>query len=278
MTPMNRFFQFLFLSNFISVYLCAQNIPFNMGARSEGLGNSNSNLTDEWSIFNNVGGISGVENGAAFFGYKRYFEIEGIDQIAAGVIQPSKIGNFGVSVYRFGDELYNEQIASAAFGNKIGFVRLGFKANYYQLSIGDFETVGSFFFDFGGIVELVPKLSFGACISNFTLSKLDDSEKTMLPVFMKTGFSYKPAKSLSLNLDLYKDVDFDPVIKAGIEYILVKKFYLRTGINVNPYKSFFGAGFHLKRFRIDYSISTHQFLGNSHQASISFNYQNRDED
>lgn len=275
---MKCFFQILFLSNFISVFLYAQYIPFDMGARSEGLGNSNSNMTDEWSIFNNVGGISGVKNGAAFFGYKRYFEIEGIDQIAAGVIQPSIIGNFGVSVYKSGDELFNEQIASAAFGNKIGFVRLGFKASYYQLSVGDFGTVGSFFFDFGGIVELVPKLSFGACISNFTLSKLDDSEKTMLPVFMKTGFSYKPAKSLSLNLDLYKDVDFDPLIKAGIEYILVKKFYLRTGINVNPYKSFFGAGFHLKRFRIDYSISTHQFLGNSHQASISFNYQNRDED
>lgn len=275
---MRCFFQILFLSNFISVFLYSQSIQIEMGSRSEGLGNSNSNLADEWSIFNNVGGISGVENGVVFFGYKRYFEIEGFDQIAVGVIQPSKIGNFGVSVYKFGDELYNEQIASAAFGNKIGFVRLGFRANYYQISIEDFGTVGTFFFDFGGIVELFPKLSFGAYISNFTLSKLENSEKTLLPVFMKTGFSYKPTKSLSLNLDLYKDVDFDPIVKAGIEYIIVKKFYLRTGINANPYKSFFGAGFHLKRFRIDYAISTHQFLGNSHQASISFNYQNRDED
>lgn len=278
MITMKCFFQLWILSNFIPFILYSQSTHIEMGSRSEGLGNSNSNLIDEWSIFNNVGGISGVENGAAFFGYKRFFEIEGFDQIAAGIIQPSKIGNFGVSVFKSGDELFNDQIASAAFGNKIGFVRLGFKANYYQLSIGDLGTTGSFFFDFGGIVELVPKLSFGAYISNFTLAKLDDPEKTALPVFMKTGFSYKPTKSLRINLDLYKDVDFDPIIKAGIEYILVKKFYLRTGVNIDPYKGFFGAGFHLKRFRIDYSISTHQFLGNSHQASISFSYQDRNED
>jgi hypothetical protein len=275
---MRRLFLTYIFWNFISFLLYSQTFPIEMGARSGGLGNANSNMTDEWSIFNNVGGISGVENGAVFFGYKRYFEIEGFDKIAAGVIQPSKIGNFGISVCKSGDELYNEQIASAAFGNKIGFVRLGFRANYYQISVGDFGTIGSFFFDFGGIVELAPKLSFAAYISNFTLSKLDDSENTVLPVFMKTGFSYKPSKSLRINLDLFKDVDYDPNIKAGIEYIIVKKFYLRTGVNFNPYKSFFGAGIHLKRFRIDYAINTDQFLGNSHQASISFNYQNKDDD
>ncbi len=278
MIIMKCFFLICFLLTTSSFVLYSQPAHIEMGARSEGTGNCNTNLTDEWSIFNNVGGISGVENGAVFFGYKRYFEIEGFDQTAAGIIQPTTIGNFGISVYRFGDELYNEQVASAAFGNKIGFVRLGFRANYYQVSVGDFGTTGTFFFDFGGIVELVPKLSFGAYISNFTLSQLDDSQETMLPVFMKTGLSYKPAKSLSLNLDLYKDIDFEPVIKAGIEYVIVKKFFLRTGVNVNPYTSFFGAGIHLKRFRIDYSISTHQFLGNAHQASISFNYQHRDED
>lgn len=275
---MRCYYLIFLLLHFISFFLYSQSNRFEMGARSEGLGNSNSNIADEWSIFNNVGGISGVENGAVFFGYKRNFEIEGFDQIAAGIIQPSKIGTFGISIYKFGDEFYNEQIASAAFGNKIGFVRLGFRANYYQITIRDFGSTGSFFFDFGGIIELIPKLSFAAYISNFTLSKLDDSEKTVLPVFMKTGLSYKPIKSISLNLDLYKDVDFDPILKTGIEYIIVKKFHLRTGVNVNPYQSFFGAGIHLKRFRIDYTISSHQLLGNSHQASISFNYQNREND
>ena len=263
--------------NFIPFYIFSQTIQIDMGARSKGIGNSNSNIADEWSIFNNVGGLSGVENGLVFFGYDRYFGIDGFDKIAAGAIHPFKFGNVGVSVYRFGDELYNEQVVSAAFGNKVGFVRLGFKANYYQMSIDEFGTTGSLFFDFGGIVELIPKLSFGAFISNFTLSKLNNSEKTRLPVIMKAGLSYKPAKEVSLNLDLYKNVDYKPIVKAGIEYIIVKKFFLRTGINTNPFKSFFGAGLHLNRFKIDYAICTHEFLGSSHQATVSYNYQNRNE-
>ena len=36
------------------------------GARSKGVGNSNATTADEWSIFNNVGGISGAGHGAAF--------------------------------------------------------------------------------------------------------------------------------------------------------------------------------------------------------------------
>lgn len=263
--------------NLISLSIHSQSIQIDMGARSKGLGNSNSNLADEWSIFNNVGGISGVNNGLVIFGYDRYFGIDGFNKIAAGAIQPFRFGNVGLSVYSFGDELYNEQVVSAAFGNKVGFVRLGFKANYYQLSIDEFGTTGSLFFDFGGIVELIPKLSFGAYISNFTLSKLNNSEKTKLPVIMKAGLSYKPAKEVLLNLDLYKDIDYKPVIKAGIEYTIVKNFCLRTGINTNPFSSFFGAGLHLKRFKIDYAIGTHHFLGTSHQASVSYNYQNRNE-
>lgn len=248
-----------------------------IGAKSIGIGNSNTSIADEWSIFNNVGGLSGVESGRVFFGYDRYFGIDGFNKIAAGVIHTFDFGTIGTSVYKFGDDLYNEQISSIAFGNKIGFVRLGIKANYYQLRIDEFGTVGSMFFDFGGIIELIPKLSFGAFISNFTLSKLNDSNNSSLPVLLKIGLTYNPSKTVILNLDLYKDIDYNPIVKAGIEYVIVKKFYLRTGINTNPIKNFFGVGIILEKFQIDYAISTHQLLGTSHQASISFNYQNQNE-
>jgi len=75
-----------------------------------------------------------------------------------------------------------------------------------------------------------------------------------------------------LNIDLNKDVDYEPILKAGIEYLVSGKLYLRTGMNTNPFKGFFGVGILPGRFKIDYAIGTHQFLGNSHQASVSFNY------
>jgi len=259
---------------FISI---AQVGEVDFGARSKALGNTNSNLTDEWAMFNNVGGISGLENGTVSFGYERVVGIEGFDKIAVGVVQPFKFGTTGFSVYRFGDDLYNEGLVSAAFGNKIGFVRLGIRANYFQMKIDEFGTTSALFFDFGGIVELIPTLSFGAYISNFTLSTLRNSERTNLPVIMKVGLSYNPISAVRLNVDLYKDVDFQPNIKAGVEYAIHEKFFLRTGLNADPFTGFFGLGVYLDRFHIDYAVGTNQYLGTTHQASVSFTYQKKDE-
>ena len=102
-------FLLFFLQSFSSI---AQVGEKDFGARSKALGNANSSLTDEWSIFNNVGGISGVDRGSAIFGYESVIALEGFDRISAGVIQPFKFGVGGLSVYRFGDELYNESLLS----------------------------------------------------------------------------------------------------------------------------------------------------------------------
>ncbi|NJN28462.1 MAG: hypothetical protein HC819_22065 [Cyclobacteriaceae bacterium] len=248
------------------------------GARSRSMGHSNATIEDEWSIFNNVGGISAVADGTVCFGYDRYFAIEGFDRVAAAAIQPFQFGTLGASVYRFGDELYNESIISAAYGNKIGFVSLGLRVNYLQIRVEEFGTSGALFFDFGGIVSLIPKLSFGAYISNISMSGLSDESSTEIPVIMKIGFSYRPVKSLKLNIDLNKDMEYTPNIKAGLEYSIQDKFFVRTGLNTDPFVGFFGAGVWLNRFRIDYAVGANAYLGSSHQATVSFTYHKNDQD
>ncbi len=262
------------LTSLLSVFnATGQLLSSEFGARSQGMGNANTTLRDEWAIFNNAGGIAGVESGGVFFGYDRFFDIEGFDKVAAGWIHPIRHGNIGVSVQRFGDELYSEQIVSGVYGNKIGFVSLGIRANYFQMRIEDFGTANAVLFDFGGIVEMIPELTFGAYISNFTASALNNQEQTPLPVSMKIGLSYSPTSEIILNIDLYKEIEFDPMVRAGLEYKISEKVFVRTGVNSNPWKYYFGGGVELSRFKIDYAVASHQFLGISHQASVSFKYQ-----
>lgn len=263
----------LFVCAFDIRIMSAQNISYDFGARSKGMGHSNTTLVDEWAIFNNVAGISGVENGTVIFGYDHFFQIEGFDRVGAAVIQPFNFGTVGISAFRFGDEFLSEQIISSAFSNKIGFVRLGARANYYQIRIDEFGTSSGFYLDFGGIVELIPDLSFGAFISNLTVSKLNNPEQTRLPVVMKIGLSYQPTEDVKLNMDVHKDVDLDPLFRMGLEYRIIDKIFIRTGINTQPFKAFFGAGLELNRFKIDYAVNSHKLLGMSHQASLAFNYQ-----
>jgi len=112
------------------------------------MGNANTTLTDTWSVFNNVAGISAIAQATAIFGYNQYFDIEGFDIVAAGVVQPISIGTLGISATRFGDKLYNEQMYSLGYSNKIGFVRLGVRANYYQMRISEYGTAHGFLMDY----------------------------------------------------------------------------------------------------------------------------------
>jgi hypothetical protein len=90
---------------------------------------------------------------------------------------------------------------------------------------------------------------------------------------MKVGISYQPTDKIILNLDVHKDVDFDPEIRVGLEYMVIEKVSLRTGIKSQPFKAFFGGGIEFGKFKVDYTLTSHQFLGMAHQASVAFAYQ-----
>ena len=97
----------------------AQTIANDFGARSKGIGNSNTALADEWSLFNNVGGISGVKDGICFFSYDHYSSGIGFDYVGAGAIQPIQIGNIGLSFLKFGGNIFSESTISLVYGNQI---------------------------------------------------------------------------------------------------------------------------------------------------------------
>jgi len=122
-------------------------------------------------------------------------------------------------------------------------------------------------------VELAPQWSFGATISNFTASSLNDLDMAAMPVVMKVGISYMPNEKVTLLADLVKDVEFDPEIRAGMEYWINQKLAIRTGINSQPFSGFAGLGLKLKQLEIDYVVCSHQFLGFNHQFSVTFQYQ-----
>ncbi len=279
-TTLSRFSGGIWRGHLILIFALQTALPsysqltdYGFGAKSQGIGNTNSTLADVWSIFNNIAGMSAVNQGTAFFGYNQYFDIEGFNIIAAGMVQPTDFGNLGLSAIRFGDELYNEQMYSAGFSHKMGFVRLGLRANYYQMHIDEYGTANGFLMDFGGMVELTPEFTLGASVSNFTATRLSDVDKTSLPVIMKLGVYYKPNENISILADLVKDVEYDLQFRAGLEYWLAGKIAVRTGVNAEPFSAFFGLGLLLKQFDVDYALNSRQFLGLSNQMTVAFRYQ-----
>ena len=65
-----------------------------------------------------------------------------------------------------------------------------------------------------------------------------------------------------------KDSENRPIAKAGAEYQVNKKFFARTGFNLNPQSAFGGLGFKLRKFTLDYAFQFHEQFGAAHQASV----------
>ncbi|WP_420316034.1 hypothetical protein [Ekhidna sp.] len=249
-----------------------QTNSFNLGGRSAGMAGASLTLGDEYSLFNNIGGLGRFENHAAFAAYQNRYGVTEFQVVGAGAVYASGIGNAGIGFYKFGDDLYSEQRLHLAFGNKIQMVSLGIGIDLLQYNISTVGTNRALAIQFGGIAEITSQLRFGAHIFNLNQAEISNETGEKAPTVMKAGMSYLPSDELIFNVEVEKDLEFDEVFRAGIEYQIVDKVFLRTGISTKPFMGAFGLGFHPKSLKFDYGFSNDSRLGSIHELSVSYNF------
>lgn len=248
----------------------AQSASTLMGARTAGMGYASSALADEWSLFNNVAGLASVDHVNTAFAYEIRPALIGANRMAASVSAPSKIGSLGLSVFRFGDDVYSEQMVSVGAANKIGNTSLGVKVNYVQYRAEGFGVNNTVSIDFGGITQLTPQISIGAYIINLTQSKLMGTDGERLPTKLVAGVGLKPSDKIFIATELDKDLEYQTTWRTGLEYSIYKKVFFRTGFNINPNAAYFGLGVQKGNLKFDYAIRFNQLLGAAHQASAVY--------
>lgn len=253
---------------FTCCYANSQSSSLRLGARSMGMANTSACLSDEWSILNNVGGLSGVKEFSTAVTYHAYPGFDAFDRMAAVVAMPTRIGVAGFSVYRFGSDIYNEQILSGGFSNKFGIASLGLKINYIQYRAEGFGQSNAVSVSFGGIAEFSKSVLVGAHIHNINQPKLSDEAEDRIPTYLTIGIAFKPNENFIMTTEVEKDLDHDPIIRGGVEYVIHKKLFARTGFNLNPEAAFAGLGFRHRKFLINYAIQYQYELGVSHQATL----------
>lgn len=264
---MSKIFVLLF---FCTCFAQAQSVFTGLGARAEAMGNAAAGLADEWSMFHNPAGLAWLQHPAGIFAYSSAPLLEGANRLGAAVLMPALLGSAGVSVFRFGDALYSESLVSAAYANRLGLAGLGARLNYLQYRAEGFGTRGVVTLDLGGVAELTPQLRIGACIQNINRPALN-REGDRAPVKMQTGIAFSPTDKLTIVTELSKDLEYATTWKAGLEYALHQRVYVRTGFNIKPNASFFGAGFIIRKVQFDYSLQYNTHLRVIHQGSIVYN-------
>lgn len=263
----------LIISFFIfSLTLKAQSGGNTFGARSAGMANASVTMTDEWAVFNNIGALAGIDKQYAAFGYANRFGLEGWNNIGASFVSPLSFGGVaGLGIWRFGDNLYNENRVSLGYSHKLYGVSLGIQANYFAVSIEGLGTKQMLILEFGGLVQLSEKLFMGMHIYNFNQAKLNGFQDERIPTTMRAGFSYRPVDKLMVNIETEKNIDFPATFRVGVSYeLFAEKVFVRTGISTQPFVNYYGLSLKHKNFHFDYALSTHNRLGTSHQLSLSY--------
>jgi hypothetical protein len=247
-----------------------QSLPPYLGAGAMGTGYSSACRSDEWALFNNVGGLAKVEHVIAAFTYHAQPGFTAFDRMGAAFTFPFRFGVVSSGVYRFGDDLYNEQTVSAGFANSFGLASLGLKVSYTQYHTETSGNSHAITVSAGGIAAITSAFSVGAHVININQPELSAASAETVPTLLILGIALKPSDKVQLTAEVEKDLDYPITWKSGISWQLHKKIVARTGFNINPQAGFGGLGFRTKNFLLDYAYQYNVTVGSSHQASIAY--------
>ncbi|RFS16608.1 hypothetical protein [Emticicia sp. C21] len=242
--------------------------PFPIGARSWGIGNANAAIADKQSIFNNPAGLGFLTDNYITTSYHNRYTVAGLNTFSLGGNYTTQFVNIGLTVERFGDKLYHEEKLGMTLAKSTNRVSLGIKVSYLQAAVEGLAVKQTILTEFGVMAKLSSTLQLGFCGYNLTGARLFVSQR--VPTVLRLGLAYQPTKQLSLVGEAEKDIVLPILYKVGLEYQIVKNFYLRTGITSKVSNVHFGIGFQAKQFIFDYAASSHSILGFSHHLTLAY--------
>ncbi|MEM1136764.1 MAG: hypothetical protein AAGI07_13080 [Bacteroidota bacterium] len=247
----------------------AQIYDTHFGAETEGMGGAVTSNYSTDALFNNIAGISQNDQISLISSLQSRFS--GIfNTVGFGINCPTSFGNFGFTVARFGDKLYNEQQVSIGYAYELAGVSFGLRAKLWQVNAQNQGTLFVPIFDFGVITQLSKQIWLGGAVNNLTQSGFQTETNTeRLPARIAIGISYLPQAKVKFNIDIVKAILFPVSIHTGIQYALTEKLLVRTGLSSLARNYHFGASLKLKKITCDYAFSTHPHLGTSHQLTLA---------
>ncbi|MBK8981924.1 MAG: hypothetical protein IPM38_06275 [Ignavibacteria bacterium] len=244
------------------------------GARATGLNGAFTSLSNNsLAVFYNPSGLGQLKfrEISVYYG-PEIFGVSGLSQAALSYTEPTGLGVFGAGVKTFGFELYRELTFSLSYGNVIREkVFLGVNANYYDLSIKNYNSASAFGLDIGAMAYITDFMKWGFSAKNLSGSSIGIS-KEKIPQVYRTGFTFQPLSNLLMIIEAEKDVKYPLSFRSGFEYSVYDIADLRTGISTEPVSFSAGIGLNYNMFQIDYTVNNHQELGISHQGSVTLNF------
>ncbi len=249
----------------------ASNEFYTIGARAKGMGGSSVAMQGVFSTHNNQAGLAAFEHMAGgIYSEKRFF-LNALNLHAGAVVVPTANGVFGLGISYFGYKAYNDKKIGLAFGKKFSDrFSGGVQLDYLSTFISEFGNRSAFTAEAGIQARISRTFLLGAHLFNPFRIKVSEFENEKVPTTLRVGLIYTPSDKLLFTVETEKDIDLKPVVRAGMEYLIVKKLFIRTGLSTNPVVNSFGIGLNLDQLKMDIATSIHPVLGISPHFSLLY--------
>lgn len=249
----------------------ANNDKTTLGARSAALGNASVTFSDVYATFSNQAGLANLDSMSFGVFAENRFLLTDLNLYALAFALPTKSGTFGIGASYFGNGGYNETKIGLAYGRKLfESLSIGAEFDFLALAIEDNGSKATFTFGLGIQYQINSLIAVGGHIYNPIRQNLTDQSVDKLPAILKIGLAFTPSEKAMFALEAEHNMDKNTMFKAGFEYQVVEKLYLRAGFNTNPTAFTFGVGLHLKSFDIDIAGGFHPVLGYSPAMSATW--------
>jgi hypothetical protein len=245
-----------------------QSASTGVGAATMGLGNTTSAMHDAFALFHNPAGLGLLHNSSIAVTSDRRPALPGTNRIASAITMHGKFGTISTGAFRFGDNIYSEQLLCLGYGHKLGLASLGMRVDYIQYRAEGLDPFVSLGITLGTMAQITPQLTVGAYATNVNRPKFPDG--VPLPVRMAAGFAWRPGEKTVFTGELFKELQYAPTLKGGMEITPLKKIKFRTGFNLFPHTMYAGLSLQSWKITIDYALSYNYELRYGHQMSIIF--------
>lgn len=242
------------------------------GGRASSVGHCSVSFHDFWSIENNPAGLAKYPFISVGISYENRFLLKELSNIDAAFVIPVKIGTFGLSFNRFGFENYNENKIGLSYARAFGpYLKMGLQLDYLSFKFSDdYVKRRTVTFGLGLQSDITNDLCLGVYIFNPVNVSLKTLNNERVPIVFRFGFTYKMTKDFTAATEIEYDSDKNLDYRIGLEYNILKDFFIRVGVHTRPATACFGIGYEINRVVIDVAATMNQYTGVSFQSSLIF--------
>jgi hypothetical protein len=145
---------------------------------------------------------------------------------------------------------------------------IGLSGTLRHLRISEYGDDSAMLLNLGMHFRLSEAILLGSAFANLLDATLGQQQE-QLPRQVCFGLAYLPTRTLTLQMDLYKQNDFSEEWRLGIEVNPLAPLLLRFGVGTNPDRLTCGLALQVFKFNLQFAAFSHTDLGWTEQFAVT---------